>query len=146
MGPHKALWSGGFHAIFYQKFWHIVGPLVIKMCLDILNGGQSIALLNSTYVILIPKKKNPQTMADFRPISLCNVVYKLVTKIQANRLKLVLPHAISLSQSAFVLGTQIFDNVIVAFELLHSLQGKNNGTKGFMALKLDINKAYDKVE
>ena len=103
-------------------------------------------VVNDTNIVLILKRKEPKNIADHRPINLSNVIYKLVTKTFANRLKLVLPQIISHQQSAFVLGCLITDNIIIVFELLHTLGKKNNSKKGFIALKLDVSKAYDRVE
>lgn len=85
-------------------------------------------------------------MTDLRPIALCNVLYKILAKVLANRLKEILPGIISEHQSAFVPGRNISDNVLVAFELLHFMKRKNKGQEGVVALKLDISKAYDRVD
>ena len=79
----------------------------------------SVANLNKTNISLISKTNTPEKMTDFRPISLCNVVYKLISKILANKLKPLLPHIITENQSAFTFDRLITDNVIVAFELMH---------------------------
>ena len=93
--------------------------------------------------MLIPKVKNPKKMFEFRPISLCNVIYKVISKVLANRLKQVLPDIISLTQSDFVPGRLIINNVIVAYEALHSTHARKKGKTGSLALKLDVSKAYD---
>ncbi|KAL5838662.1 hypothetical protein ACOSQ3_015831 [Xanthoceras sorbifolium] len=146
MGPNKAPGPDGFHALFFQKFWNVVGEDVSNVCLKVLNGGCSIEEFNTTNVVLIPKVKNPERMTDFRPISLCSVIYKTVSKVMANRLKEILPFIISSEQSAFVPGRLIFDNIMVAFELLHSIKKQKKGKRGYAAIKLDMSKAYDRVE
>ena len=101
-------------------------------------------LWNNTMVVLIPKTRKPKNLKELRPISLCNVVYKVVAKVITNRLKLILPNIISHNQSAFVPGRMISDNVLLAYELTHYLQNKRSGGPGYAALKLDMSKAYDK--
>ena len=114
--------------------------------LEFLNTGYMIPDLNRTYIVLIPKIKNSIKVSDYRPISLCNVIYKIIAKVVANRLKQILPQIISPTQSAFVLGRLITDNVLVAYEALHTMHGRRKGKIGTLAMKLDISKAYDKVE
>ena len=116
------------------------------MVLNLLNFNMSIADINKTNIALVPKVKYPTTMKEFRLISLSNVVYKLISKTLANWLKSVLPQIISKNQSAFLSERLITDNVLVAFELMHYLDHKKEGKESFMAVKLDMSKAYDRVE
>jgi len=110
MHPLKSIGPDGFGVCFYQKHWPTVGLEVRKSILDFLNSDCFYAGINVTYITLIPKLASASSMSEFRPSSLCNVIYKLIAKVLANRLKRVLPAFISPFQSAFVLGRLITDN------------------------------------
>lgn len=92
--------------------------------------------------VLIPKCDNPQSMKDLRPISLCNVIYKIVSKVLSNRLKAILPGLINV----VVAGRSIQDNIRIAFEVIHMMKNKQRGNMGDVALKIDISKAYNRVD
>lgn len=104
MGPTKALGPDGMPALFFQSFWPQIGTTVTQAVLECLNQGAPMQSINHTNLVLIPKKISPTLIMEYRPISLCNVIYKLVSKTLANRLKRVLPDLISDNQSAFVPG------------------------------------------
>lgn len=106
----------------------------------------NVSSINKTNTVLIPKISNPTNITQFRPISLCNVIYKVITKAIVNRLRTVMDKCIDSTQSAFVPGRLIMDNVLLAYELLYTLKYKRVGKKGFMAVKHDMSKAYDRVE
>lgn len=102
--------------------------------------------MNGINIALIPKVKSPTSMVEFRPISLCNVLYKLVTKTLVMRLKNILPNVVSKNPRAYVPGILITYNAIIALELFHIMKERSKGRRGTIALKLDISKAYDRVE
>jgi hypothetical protein len=97
-------------------------------------------------IVLIPKIKNLERIKDLLPISLCNLVFKIVSKIIACRLKEVLDNIISQSQSAFVAGRLITDNILVAYETTHFMRTRKGGRDGLAAVRLDMSKASDRVE
>lgn len=130
MYPLKAPSPDGIPPLFFQHFWSIVGSVVTKIVLDFLNFGITLPKFNETHIVLIPKTNNPKKVTEYRPISLCNVIYKLASKTLANRLKKILPSIISDTQSAFVNGRLITYNVLVAFETAHHINQRKWGEKG----------------
>jgi hypothetical protein len=101
MHPLKSPRSNGFSTYFYQQSWSIMKNEVCNVVLDFLNHDVFDVDVNVTNIALIPKSNNPSCVIDYRPISLCNVVYKLISNVLANRLKNVLPFIISPTQGAF---------------------------------------------
>jgi ribonuclease HI len=106
----------------------------------------SLSAINCTFIALIPKVLNPSSMNQFRPISLCNFIYKIFAKVIATRLKPMMDSLISHNQSAFVANRSIQDSILVAHEAFHYLKHRKKGKRVDMAIKLDLNKAYDRVE
>ena len=146
MNPNKAPGPDGMTAFFYQRYWKVIGGDITKVVLHILQGETELASINNTNIVLILKVKSPCSPKQFRPISLYNVLYKIIAKVLANRLKNVLNEIVGLNQSAFVPGRMIFDNAMVAFETIYSMKERHTGKVEEMALKLDMSKAYDRVE
>ena len=109
-----------------------------------INPGM-IEEVNKTLLVLIPKVECPKVIKQFRPISLCNVIYKVVTKIVALRLRVCMPHWIAPNQCSFVPGRHSTDNIIITQEVIHSMRYKK-GRQGWMAIKVDLEKAYDRVD
>ena len=143
MHPLKSPGPDGMPPVFYQKFWNVVGSNVTECVLSTLNSGTMPSDINATHICLIPKKSNPQKITDYRPISLSNVLSRIISKVLANRLKQILLDVISTSQSAFLSDRLITDNVLVAFETMHHINQRRKGKDGLMAIKLDMSKAFD---
>jgi hypothetical protein len=124
----------------------LCGTQITNEVLLDLNTGVIPDGWNDTTVVLLPKVDEPELVTQFWPISLCNVIYKIISKMLALRLKEILPDVISPMQSAFVPRRLITDNVLVACESIHAIKNKRNGVNGTCAVKLDMHKAYDIVE
>ena len=116
MAPLKAPSPDGMPPLFYQHFWGTVSHDVTSYILMWLNSGTFPQSLNHTFITLIPNNNSPEYAHQFRPISLCNVLYKIFSKVLANRLKKVLPSIIIEHQSAFTKNRSISNNIMVAFE------------------------------
>ncbi|XP_052484514.1 uncharacterized protein LOC128039852 [Gossypium raimondii] len=109
-------------------------------------GQEDLSAINKTRLILIPKVGKSSNMTHFRPISLCNVIYKIIAKVLVLRMSEILGTCINEAQGASIPGRLISDNVLIAYEILHSLKMKKRGKKGNFALKLDMSKVNDRVE
>lgn len=122
----------------------VVGPDVIAVVKEYFGYSFLLSRFNSTSLVLVPKKKCPQTIIDFRPIACCQVVYRCITKMLANRMKLFLPTIISGNQSAFVKGRCISENFMLAQELVNGYKGKKLSPR--FAIKVDLRKAFDSID
>ena len=146
MGPLKAPGPDGFPARFFQRNWGLIKDDIVNAVQQFFNSGIMLDGINNTTIVLIPKIKNPQTIKDFRPISLCNVIYKIISKCLVNRLRPLLDGMISPTESAFIPGRLISDNALIAFECMHSLSTLKDLRGEYCAYKLDLAKAYDHVD
>lgn len=144
MAPYKAPGPDGFHACFYQNSWNVVGDTITNLAQNFFATGTMEKHLNDTSIVLIPKVSCPENIKQFRPISLRNVAYKIITKAITNRLQKVMPKIIGPTQSSFVPGRQISDNIVIYQEVLHMMRGKK-GKMGQMIIKIDLEKAYDRI-
>lgn len=127
--PFKASGPDGLHAGFYQRFWLIVGNFVIEEVKKVFKIRKVSEVINRTHMALIPKIQGPETLGNYRPISLCNTVYKIVMKIIVARLRPLLGNLISPLQMAFVPGRKGIDNAIIAQEIIHTLGRKKRKNK-----------------
>ncbi|XP_022002776.1 uncharacterized protein LOC110900170 [Helianthus annuus] len=144
MGSDKAPGPDGFTAGFFKNAWPIVGDEVSKAVIDFFATGKLLRELNHTLIVLIPKTPSPSVVTDYRPIACCNVLYKCISKIVADRIKGVLNDIVSVNQSAFVPGRKISDNILLTQELMHNYHRNIGPPK--CAFKVDIQKAYDTVD
>ncbi|XP_057443884.1 uncharacterized protein LOC130736046 [Lotus japonicus] len=134
----------GFHAYFFKRYWDLVGEDVWRVVREAFETGTVSEDLLETLIVLIPKVDHPANVKEFRPISLCNVVYKLITKVVVNRLRPLLNKVIGPMQSSFLPGRGTMDNAILAQEIIHYM-GTCGAKKGSLAFKIDLEKAYDSV-
>ena len=146
IGDDKAPGPDGLTARFYKNCWDIVGYDVILEVKKFFETSFMKPSINHTNICMIPKITNPTTLSDYRPIALCNVLYKVISKCLVNRLKSHLNSIVSDSQAAFIPGRIINDNVMIAHEVMHSLKVRKRVSKTYMAVKTDVSKAYDRVE
>lgn len=144
INKESAAGPNGYSSLFYQYSWEIITLDLLDAIQDFFNGRVISTGITSTSIILIPKKAEAKEWKDFRPISLCNVINKILTKVMSSRLNKILPRIISASQSGFTPGRDIGDNILLAQELIQNIDRKTRG--GNAVLKLDMAKAYDRVD
>ncbi|GJY18187.1 RNA-directed DNA polymerase, eukaryota [Tanacetum coccineum] len=141
-GENKSPGPDGFTFEFFRKFWNIVGP---DLCLAVewfFHHASFPVGCNSSFIALIPKTLNPKSVGEYRPISLIGSIYKIVTKILANRLSTVIADIISNVQTAFLPNRQILDGPFIINELLARCHHKKHSA---MVFKIDFAKAYDSI-
>lgn len=119
---------------------------VTRFCSSFFETGELPGGINRTLVCLIPKVRKPKHMLDLRPILLCNVLMRILSKVMKNRLKPCLQSIIFESQSALIEGRLLTDNSLIAFEINHYIRRKTQGKSGVAGLKIDVSKAYDRLE
>jgi hypothetical protein len=127
---------------FFIGFFDLIGKDILEVVEESRKVGHIHAPLNSTFIALIPKIDNPQSFEDFHPISLCNVIYKVIAKVIAKRLNPILSASISKEQFGFLDGRKIHEAIGVAQEGLHNMKTRN--LKG-VVVKIDLSKAYERV-
>lgn len=142
MKPFGAPGPDGFPPGFLQHFWYLLKKDLTELVQESFQSKQMLGRINHTFLTVIPKTENAKTIDSFRPISLCNAIYKLVSKVATNRFKRILPNIITEEQKAFIKNRHLLDGLTTIHELLHSLQRYNR--KGLL-LKLDMKKAFDRI-
>ena len=141
----KASGPDGITAFFYKKYWSIVKDVVFSSIWDFFGSNRLLKKQYHTFIALIPKQLRASFVHQFRPISLCNIIYKIISKILANKFKALLHLFISPYQYAFVPSKNIQENTILAHELFNVINSKK-GRRGLTAIKIDMEKAFDHME
>lgn len=144
LGPNKAPGSDGINAKLIQENWSEFGPAVISEVLLFFQTGAMKPEIARTNMVLIPKSLEANTVGSFRPISICNFIYKVISKVLAIRLKPLMRMCVSRSQCAFLPGRDITENIILLREILHSFKQKHYKRPEF-CLKVDLSKAFDRM-
>ncbi|PNX89322.1 cysteine-rich receptor-like protein kinase, partial [Trifolium pratense] len=140
---YKSPGPDGINFGFFKDFWTELRGDVMRFISDFHRNGKLTKGINSTFIALIPKVDSPQRLNDFRPISLVSSIYKILAKVLANRLRLVIGSVISESQTAFVKDRQILDGILIANEVVDEAR---KSKKELMLFKVDFEKAYDSVD
>lgn len=145
MESYKAPGPDGFQPIFFKTYWHIVFKEVWELVSNAFIYGAIDASIAETLIVPIPKIAEPTSLKDFRPISLCNVLLKIISKVLVRRIRPHLDSFIGPLQSSFIPNRGTSDNAIIAQQIVHHMH-KKKGKKGYLLFKIDFEKAYDMVD
>lgn len=146
LGALKAPGPDGLNGMFYQSHWETIKTEICEVVRKFFTEGSLPKNVNETVMALIPKIPLPEDITQLRPISCCNFLYKIISKVVVTRLKKYMGELVLPQQSAFVGGRMIQDNLVIAQEVFHSLRRRERGGRKHVAVKLDINKAYDRLD
>ena len=145
MQSFKALGPDGFQSLIFKHFWDVVGEDFWKYVMKSFSSGYIDDKIAETLLVLIPKENNPTRLKNFQPISLCNVIFKVITMVLVNRIRPFLDDLIGPFQSNFIPGRGTTDNVILAQEVVHHMH-TSHSKKGMLAFKIDLEKAYPRLD
>ncbi|KAI0496288.1 hypothetical protein KFK09_022602 [Dendrobium nobile] len=129
---------------FFKNYWAIIKSDLWKAIQIFLLTADMNKNWKKTQIVLIPKISNPTYAAHYRPVSLCNTVYKLVAKILLNRINFFIPKLITLEQATFIKGRTLHDHILIAQEVFHKFR-HSKASKGLVSIKLDMEQAYDSM-
>nr|XP_025703912.1 uncharacterized protein LOC112805796 [Arachis hypogaea] len=146
MDGSRAPGPDGLNGLFYQNHWSTISNDVCAVVKNFFQGGSIPKQINETQVVLIPKIKQAETLNQLRPISCCNYIYKIISKVLVARLRGIIDKIVSPTQSAFISGRLIQDNIVIVQEAIHRITSKGKEATKDLAIKLDMNKAYDRME
>lgn len=143
----KAVWDlgpDGFPPLFFRHYWTLVRQDVVQAIQSVFQSKSVPADWNRTFITLVPKRANASAPQHFRPISLCTTLYKICVRLIVSRMQMIIPRLISVEQGAFIRGRCITDNILIAQEFMHDLH-RSPARQCLMAVKLDMERAYDRV-
>ena len=136
LNPNRAPGIDGFNGMFYRVAWPIIGEDLLAAINNILKANKMLKQVNHTLICMIPMVAIPASVDDFRPIAVCNVMYRILSKLLTNQLKPLLPRLTDLNQTAFIRGRRITESILLAHELCHKLHSGQG--RGRMCIKIDL--------